>query len=121
MSNVLESILTDLPPPTVGEEIQDRAAQIEKLRALFTSRPLQEIEASELIALVGVNYRSRIANLRESEHGGLNIQNKRRHIEDAQGRKHAALGAYCFTPYTPIGRDAGTRVPAESPALFPHD
>lgn len=117
-SSELDSILTDLPPPTVGEERQDRKIQIEKLRALFTSKPLQDIEADELTRLVGPNYRSRIANLRYKDFGALNIVNVSRSIEDASGHKHKALGAYRLMTHTPLGRDAGTGVQAEEPTLF---
>ncbi len=82
---------------------EDHAAQRAKLEALFRSRPRQEIEADELEALVGPNYRSRISEL-HTKHG-MNFKNCRRTREE-NGKIHRLSGAYLYLDYEPLGRDA---------------
>lgn len=112
MSNVLESILTDLPPPTVGEEKAQRENAAILLRQLFRANPLRELSAIELTACVGPNYRSRIAELRGPLYD-MNITLVRKFTVMADGKKRADLGSYLWTPYKPLGRDPGIRVDAQ--------
>lgn len=109
MSNELESILTDLQPPTVGEELQQRENATILLRQLFRENPLRELSAIELTACVGPNYRSRIAELRGPQYN-MNITLVRKFTVLADGKKRSELGSYLFTPYKPLGRSADSRV-----------
>lgn len=109
MSNELESIKTDLPPPTVGEDKAQRENAAMLLRQLFRENPMRELSAIELTACVGPNYRSRIAELRGPQYG-MNITLVRKFTIMADGRKRAELGSYLFTPYKPLGRSADSRV-----------
>lgn len=110
----LESILTQIEPPTVGDEKSQRQAHRDILAAWFQSHPLEEIAPADLEALVGRNYQQRISDCRLELK--LRIENVPRWLERADGRKRKVSGSYRFLPYEPLGRDAGTYT--KQPELF---
>lgn len=124
MNNELESITTDLPPPTVGEEKAQRDAQRAKLKEWFELHPLVEADAELLTTLVGPNYRSRISELArgvrivngkrvEIPGDAMTFRNVKKHEELADGSKRRLLGAYVYLPYKPLGRSADSRAGAQ--------
>lgn len=84
----------------------DHAAHRQKLETLFKSRPGVEIEADELIELVGTNYHQRISELRTGKHGTkMRLKNVTR-FRVVDGVRHRAAGAYLLIPHEPLGRDS---------------
>ena len=115
--NELESITARIDPPSVGEELSERATQRAILKSWFTAHPLTDIGPSDLIALVGPNYRSRIAELRIDE--AMNIPNVPRWMEFGSGRRKRLSGGYRFLPFTPLGPSSECDRPTAEGLLFP--
>ncbi len=61
-------------PPNITEEVEDRAAQREKIADLFKAHPLETIYPGQLRAITP-HYQQRISECRKPKHGGLNIVN----------------------------------------------
>jgi hypothetical protein len=104
MTNDLDSITTDLQPPTVADQKAQRQAHVAILKVWFTANPLQEISAGELEKLVGRNYQQRISELRAAE--AMRIENVPHALELADGTRKKLSGGYRFVPYEKLGRDA---------------
>lgn len=101
-------LLWDRPvkPNQVATDKADHAAHRQKLIELFTSRPRVEIEASELIELVGPNYMQRISELRTGKAGAkMNLERVPRYVVK-DGIRHRTAGAYRFIDFQPLGRDS---------------
>ena len=86
-------------------EIQRRQTLTATLAAYFETRPYQIVTHAELVAQVGENYRSRIAEIRQTPRRptGLPIENVP--VCKADGTR--GYGSYRFRPAA-IGREADT-------------
>lgn len=107
-----ESILTPPPqPPSVAEETSVRLAQRDTIAAYFRVYVNQDLLPEKLESVVGPNYRSRIAECRTEL--GMHIENVPRYRNiDAKTKRGKPMrvrlrGAYRFTNYEPVARDAG--------------
>ncbi len=101
-----------LEQPSLGNEIEDRAAQRAKIAALFQAHPLMMIHANDLKAITP-HYQQRISELRRKH--GMNIENVPQSVPDltkpryrnGEPRRKKIDGAYRYLTYDRLGRDAG--------------
>lgn len=107
----IESITSRIDPPTVAEDIENRATQRLILGNYFRAHPLEDVNPDALEKLVGPNYRSRIAELRIEEQ--MVIANIPRWMELSSGKKKRLSGGYRFTPYNPLGPSAEAERPRD--------
>ncbi len=101
---------------SLTEEVQERAAQRQKIAALFQSRPLEDITADELKAITP-HYQQRISECRRLEH--MTIRNIRVSIVLADGTEKRLDGSYRYENFERLGRDAGELVPRPWDATGP--
>ena len=94
--------------PSVSDEKAARKFQRDTIAALFTSRPLEEIDNSELRKITP-HYQQRISECRQQL--GMHIQNIRVSVVQADGTLKRLDGNYRFTPYVPLGRSSDTFTP----------
>ncbi len=107
-------------PPSVAEEVEDRAIHRERIAALFREHPLEEFGPDEL-RRVTTHYQQRISECRKPEYFGMNIVNLPKWIEDTsrpktkkgKPRMKRVDGWYRYEPFERLGRDAG--VPTLAP------
>ena len=109
--------------PLVDDVAVERSAHelhCEHLKALFESRPLTEIDAEELNALVGDNYQQRISELRGRGHNIRNVPRYRQTgtKKDGTPKLKKITGGYMFHPFKQLGRDAGS-IKSGQRELFP--
>lgn len=90
-------------PPSVADERESHVAHCAELLALFTQRPNQELEPTELRKITP-HYQQRISELRRQGH---RIENMRRWLDRGDGKKTRLDGGYRLRLETPLGRDAG--------------
>jgi len=95
-------------------EIEDRAAQRDKIAALFRLHPLEDISA-ETLREITPHYQQRISELRRKRGAepGMRLENRPQWVEDAPtGRKKRLDGSYRYLPFEPLGRPADSVIAA---------
>lgn len=98
----------------IATELEDRAAQRDKIAALFRLHPLEDISADTLRAITP-HYQQRISELRRKRGAepGMRLENRPQWVEDAPtGRKKRLDGSYRYLPHEPLGRPADTVIAA---------
>jgi len=94
---------------SIGQQVEDRAAQTAKIAKLFKARPLEDIEPDELRRITP-HYQQRISECRRKF--TMNIVNVPRSLMLADGTVKKLDGAYRWEPHQRLGRDAGELMPA---------